>query len=61
MLTLARAYEWSQVLRSRAEVVDSLAEGDKVVGRNIWTGTDARTGKRMEFHGFVLAHHRPSA
>jgi predicted ester cyclase len=38
----------------RVEVVDSVAEGDKVVVRNIWTGTHARTGKRMEFHGFVL-------
>jgi predicted ester cyclase len=36
------------------EVVDSLAEGDKVTVRNVWTGTHAETGKRMEFHGFVL-------
>lgn len=36
------------------EVVDSLAEGDKVVVRNIWTGTHAKTGQHMEFHGFVL-------
>ena len=38
----------------RVEVVDSLAEGDKVMVRNIWTGTHAKTGKRMEFHGFVM-------
>jgi predicted ester cyclase len=38
----------------RVQVVDSLAEGDKVVVRNIWTGTHAETGQRMEFHGFVL-------
>jgi predicted SnoaL-like aldol condensation-catalyzing enzyme len=38
----------------RVEVVDCLADGDKVMVRNIWTGTDAETGKRMEFHGFVL-------
>ena len=38
----------------RVEVVDSLAEGDKVMVRNIWTGTHAKTGERMEFHGFVL-------
>ena len=38
----------------RVEVVDSLAEGDKVMVRNIWTGTHAKTGQRMEFHGFVL-------
>ena len=36
------------------EVKDALAEGDKVVVRNVWTGTDSRTGRRMEFHGFVL-------
>ena len=36
------------------EVKDALAEGDKVVVRNLWTGTHAETGKRMEFHGFVL-------
>jgi predicted ester cyclase len=35
-------------------VKDALAEGDKVVVRNQWTGTHAETGKRMEFHGFVL-------
>ena len=36
------------------EVKDALADGDKVVVRNLWTGTDSRTGRRMEFHGFVL-------
>ncbi len=36
------------------EVVESLAEGDKVMVRNVWTGTDARTGKRVGFRGFVL-------
>lgn len=36
------------------DVADSVAEGDKVVVRNIWTATDAQTGKRVEFHGFVL-------
>jgi predicted ester cyclase len=24
------------------------------VARNVWTGTNARTGQRVEFHGFVL-------
>ena len=52
--------ESSPSIESR-EVVGSLAEADKVVVRNIWTGTDARTGRRMEFHGFALAHHRLSA
>jgi predicted ester cyclase len=36
------------------EVKETLAEGDKVMVRNMWTGTHAETGKRMEFHGFVL-------
>ena len=35
-------------------VEDILAEGDRVVVRNTWTGTDRATGRRMEFHGFVL-------
>ena len=38
----------------RVEVKDSVAQGDKVVVRNLWTGTDSRTGQRMEFHGFVM-------
>lgn len=36
------------------DVLDALAEGDKVVVRNRWTGTRADTGERIEFHGFVL-------
>jgi predicted ester cyclase len=36
------------------EVKDALAEGDKVIVRNLWTGTHSQTGQRMEFHGFVL-------
>ena len=35
-------------------IEDIIAEEDKVVCRNTWHGTDAQTGKRMEFHGFVL-------
>jgi predicted ester cyclase len=34
-------------------IEEMIAEGDKVVCRNRWTGTHAQTGKRMEFHGFV--------
>jgi len=30
-----------------------VAEGDRVVCRNRWRGTNARTGKATEFHGFV--------
>ncbi len=36
------------------EVKDSVAQGDKVVVRNLWTGTNAQTGQRVEFHGFVM-------
>ena len=36
------------------EVVDALAEGDKVVVRNIWTGTNRITGQRVAFRGFVM-------
>jgi len=35
-------------------VEDILAEGDKVMVRNSWTATDAATGQKVEFHGFVL-------
>jgi ketosteroid isomerase-like protein len=38
----------------RVEVKDSVAQGDKVVVRNLWTGTNAKTGQRMECHGFVM-------
>jgi len=35
-------------------IEDMIAEGDKVVCRNVWHWTDPTTMKRMEFHGFVL-------
>ena len=35
-------------------IEDMVAEGDKVVRRNIWRWIDAASGKRMQFHGFVL-------
>ena len=38
----------------KVEVRDALADGDKVVVRNVWTGTNSETGRRIEFHGFVL-------
>ena len=38
----------------RVAVLDALSEGDKVMVRNQWTGTDAGTGRQIEFHGFVL-------
>jgi predicted ester cyclase len=36
------------------EVVDILAEGDKVMVRNVWTATDKSSGKKIQFGGFVL-------
>ena len=35
-------------------IEDIIAEGDKVVCRNIWRWTDPSSGRRMQFHGFVL-------
>lgn len=34
-------------------IEDMIAEGDKVVCRNIWRWTDS-SGRKMQFHGFVL-------
>lgn len=36
------------------EVTHAVAQGDKVVVRNRWTGTNAATGDAIEFHGFVM-------
>ncbi len=38
----------------RVSVEDMIAEGDKVVCRNIWRWTDPKSGTKLEFHGFVL-------
>ena len=35
-------------------IEDMIAEGDKVMCRNIWRWTDPASGKRKQFHGFVL-------
>jgi predicted ester cyclase len=35
-------------------IEDMIAEGDRVVCRNIWRWTDTTSGKKMQFHGFVL-------
>ncbi len=35
-------------------IEDMIAEGDKVACRNIWRWTDPASGKKMQFHGFVL-------
>ncbi|HEY4050614.1 MAG TPA: ester cyclase [Acidobacteriaceae bacterium] len=35
-------------------IEDIIAEDDKVMCRNIWRWTDSSSGKKMQFHGFVL-------
>lgn len=35
-------------------IEDMIAEGDKVMCRNIWLWTDTASRKKMQFHGFVL-------
>jgi len=35
-------------------IEDMIAEGDKVMCRNVWRWKDAGSRARMEFHGFVL-------
>jgi len=34
-------------------VRDAIADGDKVVVRAVWFGTDAVSQQKLEFHGFV--------
>jgi len=38
----------------RVEILDMVAEDDKVVVQNCWTGTEAATGKKYEFSGIVI-------
>jgi predicted SnoaL-like aldol condensation-catalyzing enzyme len=38
----------------RVEILDLIAEGDRVVVRNQWTGTEAATGTKYEFSGIVI-------
>ncbi len=35
-------------------IEDILSEDDKVMVRNTWQGTEAASGRKMEFKGFVL-------
>jgi predicted ester cyclase len=35
-------------------IEDMVAEGDKVMCRNIWRFTDTASGQKMQFRGFVL-------
>jgi predicted ester cyclase len=37
----------------RITIDEMIAEGDRVVCRNRWNGTNSQTGQAMEFHGFV--------
>jgi predicted SnoaL-like aldol condensation-catalyzing enzyme len=36
------------------EILDLIAEDDRVVARNRWTGTDKESGKRLQFSGIVI-------
>jgi predicted ester cyclase len=36
------------------EILDLIAEDDRVVVRNHWSGTEAASGKRYEFSGIVI-------
>jgi predicted SnoaL-like aldol condensation-catalyzing enzyme len=38
----------------QVEILDLIAEDDKVVVRNHWTGTEAATGKKFAFSGIVI-------
>ena len=37
-------------------IEDMIAEADKVMRRNVRRWTNPASGKKMEFHGFVLWH-----
>jgi predicted SnoaL-like aldol condensation-catalyzing enzyme len=38
----------------RVTIEDIIAEGDKVVVRNTWAGTDRETGRKIRFSGIVI-------
>ena len=38
----------------RVTIEDIIAEGDKVVVRNVWRATDRATGNKLEFGGIVI-------
>lgn len=38
----------------QVEILDLIAEDDRVVVRNQWTGTEAATGTKYEFSGIVI-------
>ena len=35
-------------------IEDMVAEGDRVVCRNIWNWTEPNSARKMQFHGFVM-------
>jgi predicted ester cyclase len=49
---MIRMYELMPDLTVSIE--DLVADGDRVVCRNIWRWTDPQSNKRMQFHGFVM-------
>ena len=49
---MRRMYDAMPTLHLTIE--DILAEGDKVVCRNIWRWTDPASGRKLQFHGFVM-------
>jgi predicted ester cyclase len=38
----------------RVTIEELIAEGDKVMCRNVWRWTDPASRRKMQFHGFVL-------
>jgi predicted ester cyclase len=38
----------------RVAIEDMIAEGGRVVCRNVWRWTDTASGDKMQFHGFVM-------
>jgi predicted ester cyclase len=38
----------------RVTIEEIIAEGDKVMCRNVWRWTDTSSSNKMQFHGFVL-------
>jgi predicted ester cyclase len=52
MRMMNRAYErWPDL---HVTIEDIVAEGDKVMVRNVWRATEKAIGKRIGFRGFVL-------
>jgi predicted ester cyclase len=36
------------------DILDLIAEDDRVVARNRWTGTEAESGRKLEFTGIII-------